>query len=148
MSDSEGECDLVPPQQQRRLYLAMGVVASVLRVYQRLVRTVRKAWTDMRFADDHVEEVEVAMVRYQPERIDELCRSTKFTRQELKFMYQGFKQVCPTGIVHENTFRDIYAQFFPQGDVSHYAHYVFQAFDQDHNGLRGGLIGPLARRPG
>lgn len=134
MSDSEGECDLVPPQQQRRLYLAMGVVASVLRVYQRLVRTVRKAWTDMRFADDHVEEVEVAMVRYQPERIDELCRSTKFTRQELKFMYQGFKQVCPTGIVHENTFRDIYAQFFPQGDVSHYAHYVFQAFDQDHNG--------------
>ncbi|KAG0412782.1 hypothetical protein HPB47_010074, partial [Ixodes persulcatus] len=85
-------------------------------------------------ADDPVEEVEVAAVRCQPERIEDLCRSTKFTRQELKFMYQGFKQVCPTGLVHENTFRDIYAQFFPQGDVSQYAHYLFQAFDQDHNG--------------
>nr|XP_037274115.1 Kv channel-interacting protein 4-like [Rhipicephalus microplus] len=49
-------------------------------------------------------------------------------------MYQGFKQVCPTGVVHENTFKEIYAQFFPHGDVSQYAHYLFQAFDQDHNG--------------
>ncbi|KAL1435033.1 hypothetical protein MTO96_001581 [Rhipicephalus appendiculatus] len=80
------------------------------------------------------EEVEVAAVRCQPERIEDLCRATKFSRQELKFMYQGFKQVCPTGVVHENTFKEIYAQFFPHGDVSQYAHYLFQAFDQDHNG--------------
>ncbi|KAL3213952.1 hypothetical protein MRX96_007351 [Rhipicephalus microplus] len=85
-------------------------------------------------ADDPVEEVEVAAVRCQPERIEDLCRTTKFSRQELKFMYQGFKQVCPTGVVHENTFKEIYAQFFPHGDVSQYAHYLFQAFDQDHNG--------------
>lgn len=85
-------------------------------------------------SDDPVEEVEVAAVRCQPERIEDLCRATKFSRQELKFMYQGFKQVCPTGVVHENTFREIYAQFFPHGDVSQYAHYLFQTFDQDHNG--------------
>lgn len=115
-------------------YLTMGVTASVLRAYHRIARMLRKAWTDMRFADDPVEEVEVAAVRCQPERIEDLCRTTKFSRQELKFMYQGFKQVCPTGVVHENTFKEIYAQFFPHGDVSQYAHYLFQAFDQDHNG--------------
>lgn len=137
MSDDEeqsaAESDFAPPLSPR-LYLTMGLAASMLRAYHRIARMVRKAWTDIRFADDPVEEVEVAAVRCQPERIEDLCRSTKFTRQELKFMYQGFKQVCPTGLVHENTFRDIYAQFFPQGDVSQYAHYLFQAFDQDHNG--------------
>ncbi|XP_077561581.1 uncharacterized protein LOC144177875 isoform X2 [Haemaphysalis longicornis] len=139
MSDEEDEedsvdGDLVPA------FLTMGVTASVLRAYHRIARMLRKAWTDMRFADDPVEEVEVAAVRCQPERIEDLCKATKFSRQELKFMYQGFKQVCPTGVVHENTFRDIYAQFFPQGDVSQYAHYLFQAFDQDHNGFCGGPV--------
>ncbi|KAH9491907.1 Kv channel-interacting protein 4 [Bulinus truncatus] len=41
---------------------------------------------------------------------------------------------CPTGIVNEETFKEIYAQFFPQGDASAYAHYVFNTFDHDHNG--------------
>lgn len=26
-----------------------------------------------------------------------------------------YLQECPTGIVNEETFKDIYAQFFPQG---------------------------------
>lgn len=92
MSDEEDEedsvdGDLVPA------FLTMGVTASVLRAYHRIARMLRKAWTDMRFADDPVEEVEVAAVRCQPERIEDLCKATKFSRQELKFMYQGFKQV-------------------------------------------------------
>ncbi|CAG5127504.1 unnamed protein product, partial [Candidula unifasciata] len=41
---------------------------------------------------------------------------------------------CPTGIVNEETFKEIYAQFFPQGDATAYAHYVFNTFDHDHNG--------------
>lgn len=49
-------------------------------------------------------------------------------------MYRGFKQECPAGIVNEETFKDIFAQFFPQGDASTYAHYVFKLFDQDHDG--------------
>ncbi|KAJ8317244.1 hypothetical protein KUTeg_005148 [Tegillarca granosa] len=43
-------------------------------------------------------------------------------------------QECPTGIVNEETFKEIYAQFFPQGDSSLYAHYVFNTFDHDRNG--------------
>lgn len=49
-------------------------------------------------------------------------------------MYRGFKQECPSGIVHEDTFKQIYAQFFPQGNPSLYAHYVFKTFDQNRNG--------------
>uniref|UniRef100_A0AAQ4RF94 Kv channel-interacting protein 4 n=1 Tax=Gasterosteus aculeatus aculeatus TaxID=481459 RepID=A0AAQ4RF94_GASAC len=41
---------------------------------------------------------------------------------------------CPSGIVNEETFKDIYAQFFPQGESSTYAHFLFNAFDTDHNG--------------
>ncbi|MEQ2248167.1 Kv channel-interacting protein 4 [Ilyodon furcidens] len=41
---------------------------------------------------------------------------------------------CPSGVVNEDTFKDIYAQFFPQGDASTYAHFLFNAFDTDHNG--------------
>jgi len=30
-------------------------------------------------------------------------------------MYRGFKAHCPNGMVKEDTFKVIYAQFFPQG---------------------------------
>ncbi|KFQ45038.1 Kv channel-interacting protein 4, partial [Nestor notabilis] len=32
------------------------------------------------------------------------------------------------------TFKEIYSQFFPQGDSTTYAHFLFNAFDTDHNG--------------
>ncbi|KAI5100663.1 Kv channel-interacting protein 1 [Silurus meridionalis] len=48
---------------------------------------------------------------------------------------------CPSGAVNEETFKQIYSQFFPQGeyllfciDASTYAHYLFNAFDLGHNG--------------
>ncbi|XP_076367730.1 A-type potassium channel modulatory protein KCNIP1-like isoform X1 [Tachypleus tridentatus] len=73
--------------------------------------------------------------RYTPEALDTLCQITKFNRRELQLMYRGFKQECPTGMVKEDTFKGIYAQFFPKGsETSQYAHYVFNSFDQDHTG--------------
>ncbi|XP_070812634.1 calsenilin, partial [Pituophis catenifer annectens] len=41
---------------------------------------------------------------------------------------------CPSGLVNEDTFKLIYAQFFPQGDASMYAHFLFNAFDLDRSG--------------
>uniref|UniRef100_A0A8P0P998 Kv channel-interacting protein 4 n=2 Tax=Canis lupus familiaris TaxID=9615 RepID=A0A8P0P998_CANLF len=41
---------------------------------------------------------------------------------------------CPSGVVNEETFKEIYSQFFPQGDSTTYAHFLFNAFDTDHNG--------------
>ncbi|XP_054031028.1 calsenilin isoform X6 [Dryobates pubescens] len=43
-------------------------------------------------------------------------------------------QECPSGLVDEETFKLIYSQFFPQGDASTYASFVFDAFDADGNG--------------
>lgn len=81
-----------------------------------------------------LDEIETQVTRYKSEGLDSLCRNTKFTRQELQVMYRGFKQECPSGIVNEETFKDIYAQFFPQGETGAYAHYVFKMFDLQHSG--------------
>lgn len=86
-----------------------------------------------------------------PVALEDLCRLTKFTRQEIRVMYRGFKVIkltkpshhhrdivvlienyflfqtflydkqaeCPEGVVHENSFKDIYAKFFPHGSKFH-----------------------------
>ncbi|KAG7263592.1 hypothetical protein CRUP_035575 [Coryphaenoides rupestris] len=61
-------------------------------------------------------------------------RRTKFTKKELQVLYRGFKNECPSGVVNEDNFKTIYSQFFPQGDSSMYAHFLFEAFDTDKNG--------------
>lgn len=79
------------------------------------------------------------------QELDVLCKKTSFSRQEIKLLYWGWKVACPEGILDERTFKDIYAQFFPQagrcqlsrkrkkynplptGDASLYAHFVFNA---------------------
>ncbi|KAG8198232.1 hypothetical protein JTE90_021489 [Oedothorax gibbosus] len=81
-----------------------------------------------------IEDTELFVTRYKPERLDALCKTTKFNRKEIRLMYQGFKQECPTGVVTEENFKDIFAQFFPQGDSTQYAHYVFKSFKQSHGG--------------
>ncbi|KAL9983455.1 hypothetical protein ACROYT_G005630 [Oculina patagonica] len=49
-------------------------------------------------------------------------------------MYRGFKNECPNGTVDKDTFKKIYAQFFPYGDSSLYANHVFNVFDNDKDG--------------
>uniref|UniRef100_V9L0N6 Kv channel-interacting protein 4 n=2 Tax=Callorhinchus milii TaxID=7868 RepID=V9L0N6_CALMI len=80
------------------------------------------------------DEMEMATVCHRPEGLEQMQAQTKFTKKELQILYRGFKNECPSGIVNEDTFKDIYAQFFPQGDASTYAHFLFNAFDTDHNG--------------
>ncbi|XP_074143720.1 calsenilin isoform X4 [Sminthopsis crassicaudata] len=79
-------------------------------------------------------ELELSAVRHQPEGLDQLQAQTKFTKKELQSLYRGFKNECPTGLVDEETFKLIYSQFFPQGDATTYAHFLFNAFDADGNG--------------
>lgn len=76
------------------------------------------------------EDVDHFVTRYKPERLDALCKTTNFTKNEIRLMYQGFKQECPTGVVTEESFKEIFSQFFPQGDATQYAHYVFNTFKQ------------------
>lgn len=84
--------------------------------------------------DNELEEVDFNIVRYRPESLDTLCEITKFSRKELQIMYRGFKQGCPSGIVNVDQFKEIYAQFFPQGDSGKYAQLIFNTFDKDQNG--------------
>ena len=44
---------------------------------------------------------------------DYCCR---FTAGELKLLYRGFKTECPTGILTEESFHNIYTSFFPWGE--------------------------------
>ena len=46
-----------------------------------------------------------------------------------------FEKECPSGIVNEQAFKEVYAQFFPQGDCADYAHYVFTTIDQNCDGI-------------
>ncbi|CAL8330477.1 unnamed protein product [Arctogadus glacialis] len=79
-------------------------------------------------------DLELSTVRHQPEGLDQLQAQTKFTKKELQSLYRGFKNECPSGLVDEETFKSIYSQFFPQGDATTYAHFLFNAFDKDRNG--------------
>ncbi|XP_055743264.1 calsenilin-like isoform X2 [Salvelinus fontinalis] len=79
-------------------------------------------------------DLELSTVRHQPEGLDQLQVQTKFTKKELQSLYRGFKNECPSGLVDEETFKTIYSQFFPQGDATTYAHFLFNAFDMDRNG--------------
>ncbi|XP_011234351.1 Kv channel-interacting protein 2 [Ailuropoda melanoleuca] len=72
--------------------------------------------------------------RARPEGLEQLQEQTKFTRKELQVLYRGFKNECPSGIVNEENFKQIYSQFFPQGDSSTYATFLFNAFDTNHDG--------------
>ncbi|XP_068452364.1 calsenilin isoform X3 [Clinocottus analis] len=84
--------------------------------------------------DSSDSDLELSTVRHQPEGLDQLQAQTKFTRKELQSLYRGFKNECPSGMVDEETFKTIYSQFFPQGDATTYAHFLFNAFDMDRNG--------------
>ncbi|XP_073343195.1 A-type potassium channel modulatory protein KCNIP1 isoform X3 [Pagrus major] len=83
----------------------------------------------------------MTMVCHRPEGLDQLEAQTNFSKRELQVLYRGFKNVsavslqeCPSGVVNEETFKQIYSQFFPHGDASTYAHFLFNAFDSAHTG--------------
>ena len=68
--------------------------------------------------------------RYKPNDLEQMARETRFTKDEVRYLYRAFKQECPNGIVDEETFKDVYEKIFPLGDASHYAHLVFAAIDR------------------
>jgi Ca2+-binding EF-hand superfamily protein len=49
--------------------------------------------------------------------------------------YKGFIKDCPSGALDRTEFQRIYKQFFPFGDPSRFADYVFAVFDRDKNGV-------------
>ena len=47
---------------------------------------------------------------------------------------KGFMKDCPTGKLSRNEFIRIYIQFFPHGNPTDFARFVFKTFDKDNDG--------------
>ena len=72
--------------------------------------------------------------KLSPQQLDELQKSTHFDKKELQQWYKGFLKDCPSGTLTKEEFQKIYRQFFPFGDPSSFADYVFKVFDSDKSG--------------
>nr|OQO30095.1 Calcium-binding protein NCS-1 [Rachicladosporium sp. CCFEE 5018] len=68
------------------------------------------------------------------QELGELQRATHFDKKELQQWYKGFLKDCPSGMLTKSEFQKIYKQFFPFGDPSSFADYVFNVFDADKSG--------------
>ncbi|KAF9940806.1 Neuronal calcium sensor 1 [Modicella reniformis] len=68
------------------------------------------------------------------EELKDLQRCTRFDKKELQQWYKGFIKDCPSGELDKPEFQKIYKQFFPFGDPSTFADYVFNVFDSNKNG--------------
>ncbi|CAF3972331.1 unnamed protein product [Rotaria magnacalcarata] len=69
-----------------------------------------------------------------PRSIEEIMKCTRFSKSEIRLLYRSFKQDCAGGNVNEERLRGIYLQFFPQGNVMKYTHYLFSMIDRNHKG--------------
>ncbi|KAF6726692.1 Kv channel-interacting protein 1 [Oryzias melastigma] len=103
-----------------------GLIKFALTLHKLLTGTLSKDTAD--------DDFEMTIVCHRPEGLDQLEAQTNFNKRELQVLYRGFKNECPSGVVNEDTFKQIYSQFFPHGDASTYAHYLFNAFDAGHTG--------------
>lgn len=68
------------------------------------------------------------------DEIRELQKATYFDKKELRKWYRDFMKDCPSGQLHQEEFERIYQQFFPFGDPSKFAAFVFKVFDQNADG--------------
>ena len=66
-------------------------------------------------ADGDYDEFDVQVVQFKPSNLDDLCHLTRYSREEIKLIYRGFKQECPSGVVDEESFKELYGQFYPLG---------------------------------
>ncbi|VDM78106.1 unnamed protein product [Strongylus vulgaris] len=103
-------------------------------LYSKSVRRMSMFGQSVEFALK--KELDDQKIRYKPESLDVLMQETHFSKYELKYLYQCFKQNCPSGFVTREQFIQIFRSFFAihrLSDASQYAELVFNTFDDDRN---------------
>ncbi|KAK4468702.1 hypothetical protein MN116_007882 [Schistosoma mekongi] len=73
--------------------------------------------------------------KLKQDAVEELVNQTSFTEAEIQDWYKGFLKECPTGHLSVDDFKRVYTKFFPYGESSRFAEYVFRTFDRNHDGL-------------
>ncbi|XP_063966695.1 neuronal calcium sensor 1-like isoform X1 [Lytechinus pictus] len=63
--------------------------------------------------------------------LDNLAETTHFSEKEIRQWHEGFTRDCPNGTLNRQEFLEIYKQFFPFGDATKFASYVFDVFDEN-----------------
>ncbi|KUL86756.1 hypothetical protein ZTR_04781 [Talaromyces verruculosus] len=96
-------------------YSARVLIVAIQRVYTAVAIVNQFQWMELR-------------------QLDELVKATHFDKKELQQWYKGFLKDCPSGHLNKEEFQKIYRQFFPFGDPSPFANYVFRVFDSDNSG--------------
>jgi len=64
-----------------------------------------------------------------------LKESTQFTGKEIREWYEKFHSDYPSGFIAKDQFISMYQRMFPDGDASTFAEHIFNAYDQDGNGV-------------
>ena len=66
--------------------------------------------------------------------LKKISADTKFSKIEVKQWYRGFMRDCPSGKLNRTDFIAIYSEFFPTGNVTAFATFMFNLFDEDLSG--------------
>lgn len=53
--------------------------------------------------------------RYAPVSLQDLASRTHYSPQEIQLIYRAFKNDCPTAIIYEDKFKELYSYYFPLG---------------------------------
>ena len=72
--------------------------------------------------------------KLNPQDMKELQKSTKYNAEEIKDWYRGFVEDFPDGYLTIEQFKDIYQNFYPNGNASAFADNTFRAFDHNKDG--------------
>eukprot|EP00090_Calanus_glacialis_P046144 TRINITY_DN8910_c0_g1_i2.p1 TRINITY_DN8910_c0_g1~~TRINITY_DN8910_c0_g1_i2.p1 ORF type:complete len:177 (-),score=44.05 TRINITY_DN8910_c0_g1_i2:481-1011(-) len=93
------------------------------------------AKSKLEIAEPDFEELEIPQ-KYRPRDFQSTCQATGFSPASLRRLYRGFKTECPSGLMTEEAFREVFAKFFPNGATcSAYSHYVFSSMDPEDKGV-------------
>lgn len=72
-----------------------------------------------------------------PSQLDDLCKNTTFSREELKKWFEKFMKDYPSGYMKKEQFLKVYQDYYKTGDSKGFSEHVFRVFDVNNDGKIG-----------